>query len=55
VHTTFGVEINREAISIVHTATDDDGNLKIKTLEEFVDSQTYLESMKAVHEAMARK
>jgi len=36
-----------EAISIMHIVTDEDGSLKIKKIEEFLDSKTYLEFMQA--------
>ena len=54
-HTNVGIVINREAISIIHIVTDDDGSLKVKTLEEFADSKTHLESTKAMEEALSKQ
>ncbi|KAF9780786.1 hypothetical protein BJ322DRAFT_1081686 [Thelephora terrestris] len=51
--TTLGVDLNRESIFIVHIATDEDGSLKIKALEDFTDSKTYLDFVKAVAAAKA--
>ena len=53
--TTFGVELNREAILIAHIVTDDNGSLKIKKIEEFVDSKSLLESVQALEAAIAKK
>jgi hypothetical protein len=38
-----GKEITIESLSIAHIVTDEDGSLKIKRVEEFFDSKTYLE------------
>ena len=38
-------------ILIAHIVTDEDGSLKIKQFDEFVDSKAYLEFLKAVAEA----
>lgn len=48
VRTTVGVELTREMILIAHIVTDEDGNLKIKQLDEFTDSKAYLDFFKAV-------
>lgn len=53
--TTFGVELKREAILIAHVVTDDDGSLKIKQIEEFVDTKSQLESIQALEAAIAKK
>jgi len=45
--TSFGLDSTYEAICIAHVATDDDGSLKIKQMEEFVDSKTLIDNMKA--------
>jgi hypothetical protein len=45
--TSFG-EMNRESICIAHIVTDEDGSLKIKTLEEFTDSKTEHEFFQAI-------
>jgi hypothetical protein len=42
-----------EAIVISTIAPDDDGSLKIKYMEEFVDSKTKLELLKAFAAAQA--
>ena len=36
-----------EAINILHIVTDEDGSLKIKKIEEFIDSKSYLDSVQA--------
>ncbi|KAF9779285.1 hypothetical protein BJ322DRAFT_452798 [Thelephora terrestris] len=51
--TRFGVEMDREMLFIAHVVTDDDGSLKIKQFEEFVDSVAYREFYQAVHTAKA--
>ena len=53
--TSLGFEMNREMIWIGHIVTDDDGSLKLKKVEEFADSKTYLELYKAVAEARANR
>jgi len=50
----IGVDTTHEAITIAHIVTDDDGSLKIKKTEEFVDSKTYLETMRAYGAAKAK-
>jgi mevalonate pyrophosphate decarboxylase len=47
------VESIRESISILTIVTDDDGGLKIRTIEEFTDSKAHAESMAAIA-AMAK-
>ena len=34
--------MNREMILTFHIVTDEDGSLKMKDLENFIDSKTYL-------------
>jgi hypothetical protein len=53
--TSFGVELNREAITIAHIVTDEDGSLKIMQIEEFVDSKGQLDSIQALEAAMTKK
>jgi len=45
----------RESIFIAHIVTDEDGNLKIKQIEEFTDSKSLLDFMQAVAAAKANK
>lgn len=48
--------MTREMIFIAHVVTDDsDGNLKIKQLDEFTDSKTYLDFFKAAAEAKSKR
>jgi hypothetical protein len=47
--------LNREAITIAHIVTDEDGSLKIMQIEEFVDSKGQLDSIQALEAAMANK
>lgn len=49
----LGVNVKRESIFILHTAPDETGTLKIKQVDEFTDSKTYLEVIRAVSEAKA--
>ena len=49
------MEIDREMILIVHIVTDEDGSLKIKDLESFMDSKAYLDFAKAAASAKANK
>ena len=53
-NTTLGIEMNYEAINMVDIVTDDDGSLKIKQVEEFIDSKTFLDSMEAMQAAQAK-
>jgi hypothetical protein len=46
--TSIGVETARESILIVHIVPDEGGGLKIKQLEEFVDSKAELDFAQAV-------
>jgi len=52
--TSLGIETTYEAITIAHVVTDEDGSLKIKKIEEFIDSKTFLESMQAFAAAKAK-
>ena len=45
----------RESIMVGQIVTDEDGSLKIKRIEEFTDSKSYLEFFKALAEAKANK
>jgi hypothetical protein len=51
VETTLEVEVLREAICIITIVTDDDGDLKILRIEEFVDSKIHIEVLQALEEA----
>ena len=53
--TSIGVEMSRESIFIGHVVTDEDGSLKLKQVEEFTDSKTYLDFTQAIAEATAKK
>ena len=41
----------RESIFVAHIAPDEEGNLKIKLLEEFTDSKAHLDQLSAVKAA----
>jgi len=41
---TSGVEFTRESIDIIQITTDDNGNLKIKQVEEFTDSKGHADT-----------
>jgi len=45
--TKIGVDMTREAITIAHIVTDQDGSLKIKKIEDFIDSKSYLDGVQA--------
>jgi len=45
----------RESILIGHIATDKDGSLKIKQIEEFTDSKAFLDFVQAVTAAKAKE
>ena len=51
--TSVGVEMEYESILIVTFVTDEDGVLKMKRVESFVDSKAYLELFKAAAEGKA--
>ena len=53
--TLTGMESCSEMIIIFHIVTDEDGGLKIKDLEEFIDSKAYLDFFQAVVAAKANK
>jgi hypothetical protein len=46
--TSIGVERIRESIFIADIVTDEDGSLKIKKFEEFMDSKTELDFAQAI-------
>ena len=48
VKTSIGVERVRETIFIGHIVTDEDGSLKFKRVEEFIDSKAELDFTQAV-------
>ena len=50
-----GIDTKYEAIYITHFITDDDGSLKIKQIDEFMDSEVCSRVYKALAEAKARK
>jgi hypothetical protein len=47
-NTSFGVEMNRELISIAYIISDENGSLKIKRIEEFTDSRAELDCVQAL-------
>ena len=49
----LGIETTNESIYIAHTVADDDGNLKVKKLEEFRDSKVYPKIREAMTAAIA--
>jgi hypothetical protein len=51
--TSIGVGSTHESLIIVHIATDADGSLKIKKIEDFFDTKVYLEFKQAMTAAMA--
>lgn len=53
--TSIGVDLDREQIQIVTFVTDDDGILKMKDVEAFIDSKGHLDFVKAVVEAKANR
>jgi hypothetical protein len=53
--TSIGVEMNRELIFIGHIIINEDGSLKIKQIEEFTDSKSYLDFTQAITAAKAKK
>ena len=54
VKTTVGVEMVYEAIDITDVEKDEDGNLKIKQIQEFIDSKSFLDSLEAIQAAQAK-
>ena len=53
--TSIGIQMNHESILIVDMATDEDGRLKIKRVEEFVDSKLELDFIQAIAGVGAKK
>ena len=51
----IGVNMLREAIVIADIVTNNDGGLKIKAVEEFIDSKGHLEAMRALEAAKPKK
>jgi len=51
----LGLEMDREMMLISESAPDEDGSLKIKRLETFVDSKPYLEFLQTVTEMKANQ
>ena len=47
--------MNHESIFIADFATDEDGSLKVKNLEEFTDSKAELDFVQAIAAAGAKK
>lgn len=47
--------MNREMIFIGHIVTDEDGSLKLKQIEEFVDSIFFAEFFKTIAEEKAKR
>ena len=48
-----GLETTHESVFIVHIVTDDDGSLKVKQVEEFRDSKTFIDIRKSMGAAIA--
>jgi hypothetical protein len=53
--TSIGVEMNHESINICDIVTDEDGILKCKMVEHFVDSKAELDFAQALKEAGVKK
>lgn len=49
----MGLDFNLETILTAHIVTDEDGSLKIKEIEEFADSKTFLDFLNDIAEAKA--
>ena len=47
------MESDREMLLIAHIVTDEDGSLKIKDLENFIDSKAFLDFAEAAAAAKA--
>jgi len=47
------LDTTRESLSITHIVTDEDGCLKIKQMEDFQDSNGFLELRKSMGAAIA--
>lgn len=52
--TTIGINTSFEAIKITHVGPDEEGNLKIKCIEEFVDPEAYKNTMQVIAAAKAK-
>jgi len=48
-----GEETTQEVIYIAHIVTDEDGSLKIKQVEDFLDTNAYLEFAQSMGPAIA--
>ena len=48
-----GVETTQELIYIAHIITDEDGSLKIKQVEDFLDTKAHLEFAQSMGPAIA--
>ena len=53
--TKIGVDGTFELINISHIVTEEDGSLKIKKMEDFVDSKSNIDIIKAYDAALAGK
>jgi len=49
----IGLKAAHESLLIAHIVTDEDGSLKIKKAEDFMDSKAYLEFAQAMGAAIA--
>jgi len=49
---TAGLETTHESLSILHIVTDTDGSLKVKKVEDFLDSKVHLEMIRSIEAAM---
>jgi len=52
-YTTIGAGTTYEIIYIAHIATDQDGSLKIKRIEDFMDTNVFLELQRLLAPAIA--
>jgi len=50
-----GLEAIHESLTILHIVTDGDGSLKVKKVEDFLDSQVHLSMRAALAAAHANK
>jgi len=48
------VDLTRESTTTAHIVADEDGNLKVKQMEEFTDSTAHLDFVQAVTAAKVK-
>ena len=49
------MDLTRESITIAHIVTDEDGNLKIKHVEDFADSKAHFDFVQEIATAKAKQ